>query len=171
MSKGKHAVTAANRRAAIAEELADCLSGELAEAKERARKAEAAAEAVPALKAKVVDLMRQVDEGTSDKLEQERHFAAAHAATYTANLEKVARVALDAAKRGAEGLTTEEWAVISGAGVDLAKIDPLFAKTRTARRNSARLAGKESKAKAFHEDARAVTEKFGEGIDRAGLAS
>ena len=169
MTKGKHATTAANRRAAIAEDRADMLSAELAEAKERARRAEAAAAAVPALKTKVADLMRQVDEGTSDKLEQQIHSAEAHAKTYATNIEKVARVALDAAKRGSEGLTTEEWAVISGVGVDLAKIDPLFAKTRTARRNSAQLAGKESKAKAVHDDARTGNEKFGAGIDRAGI--
>lgn len=171
MTKGKHAVTAANRRQEAAEHRAEYLAAELAQAKERARRAEASAASVPALKAKVSDLLRQVEEGTSDKLEQERHFAEAHAATYAANIEKLARIALDAAKRGDQGLTTEEWAVISGVGVDLSKVDPLFAKTRTARRNSKRLAGKEAQAKAFHEDARAVFDKYGAGVHEAGVGT
>lgn len=78
MARGKQAALAANRRAESAHEIIDRLTSEVAEAKLRARVAEADARRTAQLSSQVEDLQRRLDLACS--VEVERHRAAALAA-------------------------------------------------------------------------------------------
>lgn len=72
MAKGKHAVTAANRRYEAAVEHIDRITNELVEAKARARRHQRDAERVPGLEAEIARLHALCDANTSDQLERTR---------------------------------------------------------------------------------------------------
>lgn len=75
MAKGKHAVTAANRRYEAAVEHIDRITNELVEAKARARRHQRDAERVPGLEAEIERLHALCDANTSDQLERTRKAA------------------------------------------------------------------------------------------------
>jgi hypothetical protein len=72
VTKGKHAASANKRRYEMAMEHIDRLTDDLANAKVRVKKVEAAANSVPALQERIEYLTNQIALGTSDELEHQR---------------------------------------------------------------------------------------------------
>jgi hypothetical protein len=73
MTRGKHAVQASKRRLEATQSHVDHLTDQLVEAKLRARQHEKAAIRLPMIEEELARLRTQLETGTSDKVEAERH--------------------------------------------------------------------------------------------------
>lgn len=150
MTRGKHSTAASARRISALEEKVDQLETLVAVHQANARRAEKEAEAVPALMAKVTDLSRHVEEGSSARVEDLEARLAGADEGRRADLLSLARVMKNAFDRsGIEpSFTTSEIGEVLGLlGSDVAEVLPGVARNRTARRNVAYFEGKPNKAK------------------------
>lgn len=165
MTRGKHSTAAATRRLREAETEIAQLKDLVLIHKAAARKAQAEAEALPALRGKVADLTRQVEECTSAEVESLRRRIGDAEAGRRADLALLARTLRTGIERLSTDdftLTSDEWATLQTLlGVDIGVVFPEMTATRTRRRNLAHFEGKAGKAEQFMKDTDRLIAAYG----------